>query len=206
MIKRSFVLDAEVANLSRTSTSQSIYSDTCLHPPFLSQNPITLIYLLPRTLFPQKKTRIFIRFSLLCSFLIKDSSADCITCFFFRRISLYKNSEDLGWEKHTNWISDGNWRCHCFYTVWPQWEGKSSSSVLKCEIYQLKQLLETEKPRNDEVPRWFTSGRLKKETGGGCRSDEFIFCFILKRLEKFVILDPSACIIGALMLKFSSKY
>lgn len=81
----------KVANLSGTSASQSIYSDACRQTPFLCQNPITLIYLFPRTLFPPKKKRIFIRFSLLCSFLIKASSADSITCFF-RRILVLKTS------------------------------------------------------------------------------------------------------------------
>ena len=38
MIERSFVLDTKVANLSSTSASQSIYSDTCHQPLFLPKS------------------------------------------------------------------------------------------------------------------------------------------------------------------------
>lgn len=130
MMKRSFVLDTKVANLSRTSDSQSIYSDTtCLQPPFLCQNPIyPHISSSSNFVSPKKKIikRIFIRFSLLCSFLIKDSSADSITCCL-SHLAVEK-LERFRSGKHTNWISAGNWRCHCFYTV----AAEGRKKFLKC--------------------------------------------------------------------------
>lgn len=193
MIKRSFVLDTKVANLSRTSASQSIYSDTCRQPPFLCQNPIYPHISSSSNFVSPKKKRIFIRFSLLCSFLIKDSSADSITCCL--SLLAVKKLQRFRLGRHTNWISDGNWRCHFFYTVRPQQRVEKVPQVFSSVRYISSQskLLETERTTKLYVG-WL----------GGLMRWIYLLLY-LKAFRKVRNPRSSACIIGALMLKFALK-
>lgn len=136
MIKRFFVLDTKVANLSRTSTFQSIYSvPICATVPLFSAK-IRLPSYPPHLLIPNfvpkiRRRRIFIRFLCLRSFLIKDSSADSITCFTSQR---KKSKRFRLWNIQIEFQMEIEGVIA--FILWPLREGKSSSSALKREIYQ----------------------------------------------------------------------
>lgn len=83
------------------------------------------------------------------------------------------------------------------FILWPLREGKSSSSALEREIYQENY----SRPRKEkEIRGSFELGEVR----WGEWRDEYLFCFILKRLENFLILDRSECIIRGFALNLKA--
>lgn len=112
----------KVANLSNASAFQSIQPSISL----AAAPKIRLPRILSASLGVCFRRKIFIRFFLLRSILIKDSSADSITCFMCRCESATESpakrhsgkfSQISCFFEEINWIWDEDRRCHCFDIV-----------------------------------------------------------------------------------------
>lgn len=159
----------------------------------------SLLFFLPKSDYPhlpfKKKLcfqKNFIRFLARsqCSLLIKASSTDSITLYFFAFAFSPPHTNNI------NWISDGNWRCHCFYTTantqaeretedgkWWEWK-----KFLKCSrVWDISSVKSEPKKENKKFFRGKTRQDLCVDRKRWRDISDFILLLYLKSFINFLI-------------------